>query len=680
MRTLICFIAFVVGCQSLLAQSDSTKVLDELIVSAYRADRSLLEVPASIGVVSTQQFNRFNNTSFLPAVNIVPGVRMEERSPGSYRFAIRGSSLRSPFGVRNVKFYWNGLPLTDGGGNTYLNLIDLDAVGKMEIIKGPGASLYGAGTGGVVLLNTPDAEKQFNLSASMVGGSYGLFRFQAGVTALVTKKSDVQLRLGSQGSNGYRQQTAMSRFSTGIDWNYHINSRNSIATTVLTSMLNYETPGGLTEAQYADDPRQARPATATLPGAVEQKAAVTNNTVYAATMYEHDWSGPWTTRVGLFASNTEFENPTIRNYELRSEQNWGGRTETQVRVEGRIKTKISFGAEYQNFFSPLSVYANNGGNKGNLQQDDELQSRTGLLFAQSELELPRNFFATVGASTNFLRYQFKRTSVEPAIEQQRNFDVGFFPRIALLKKIRFVSVFASVSDGFSPPSLAEVRPSTGNFNNTLKAERGLNYEGGIRGSVLQNRLKFEATRYYFYLRNAIVIQRTPDNADYFVNAGKTRQSGTEVNVTWQPRWETAFVRSLNLTLSGTHTEYYFDDYVQDGVDFSGNKLTGVAPGYLSLLLDVGTKVGFYMNTTVNYSEHTPLNDANTFYASSFWLLGARAGYKTRSTFLPFEVFAGIDNAFDKKYSLGNDLNAAGNRFFNAAMGRNYYAGLRISLH
>jgi iron complex outermembrane receptor protein len=43
------------------------------------------------------------------------------------------------------------------------------------------------------------------------------------------------------------------------------------------------------------------------------------------------------------------------------------------------------------------------------------------------------------------------------------------------------------------------------------------------------------------------------------------------------------------------------------------------------------------------------------------------------------VFAGIDNALDEKYSLGNDLNAFGGRYYNAAMPRNYYAGLSITL-
>jgi iron complex outermembrane receptor protein len=43
-----------------------------------------------------------------------------------------------------------------------------------------------------------------------------------------------------------------------------------------------------------------------------------------------------------------------------------------------------------------------------------------------------------------------------------------------------------------------------------------------------------------------------------------------------------------------------------------------------------------------------------------------------------DLFAGVDNATNKRYSLGNDLNAAGNRYYNAAAGRNFYAGLKVS--
>src|SRR5690606_17385382 len=115
-------------------------------------------------------------------VNNIPGVRMEERSPGSYRFSIRGSLLRSPFGVRNVKFYLSDFPLTDAGGNTYLNSLDINTMHSLRVLKGPASGLFGANTGGVVILDpfAKTTEQPLNLSLSMAGGSFGLFQQQAG--------------------------------------------------------------------------------------------------------------------------------------------------------------------------------------------------------------------------------------------------------------------------------------------------------------------------------------------------------------------------------------------------------------------------------------------------------------------------------------------------------------------
>ena len=134
--------------------SSTGKTLQEVVVRAYEQNRKLSDVGAAIGWVGQSQLNRFSNTNILPAVNTVPGVRMEERSPGSYRLNIRGSSLRSPFGVRDVKIYYNEIPLTDPGGNTYLNELGFYNFQSIEIIKGPAGSLYGAGIGGAMLIHS----------------------------------------------------------------------------------------------------------------------------------------------------------------------------------------------------------------------------------------------------------------------------------------------------------------------------------------------------------------------------------------------------------------------------------------------------------------------------------------------------------------------------------------------
>lgn len=651
--------------------ADTVRLLKEVTVQAYASDRPLNEVAAAIGTVKAENLNRFGNTSFVPVFNALPGVRMEERSPGSYRFSIRGSMLRSPFGVRNVKFYWNGLPLTDGGGNTYLNLLDFSSLGNAEVIKGPAGSLYGAGTGGVVLLNTPlVAQSQVQLSAQT--GSYEMQRLQI---LAETKSENVlsSMRYVHHQSDGYRDQSSLRRDAVNADMSFLIDADNTLSTTIFYTDLSYQTPGGLTLAQYDAAPRQARPASTTLPGAVEQQAAVYNKTFYGGVSYQHEWSEGWSSRVGVFSSTTDFKNPSIRNYETRSERNLGARTENQYKFDRTgWKGKFTFGGEFQRLASPILVTDNDKGAPGTqIFSRDDITSLLALGFAQAELDLPKQFFLTLGGSLNYLQYEDKRLAVNPVEIDVRKFNPVFSPRIALLKKFSpDFSAYLSVSKGFSPPSVAEVIPSTGVYNPGLNPETGWSYEAGARGNIF-NTLAFTMALYSFHLRETIVIQRDANGADYFVNAGSTLQRGVEFSLAWSRTFAST---SLRFWTSLTFSNYRFGDYVNDGNDYSGNKLTGVTPLIFVLGGDVIVQKGLYVSLTGTYTGRMPLNDANTDFASHSVLLGTRLGYKVSKKF-PLEFFAGVDNALDQRYSLGNDLNATGGRYYNAAPGRNYYGGV-----
>ena len=677
--TLLLIQLFVIG-RAQDPGGDSTRLLNEIVIEAYETNRQLNEVPASIGILQKTELERFSNTSVLPAVNIVPGVRMEERSPGSYRFSIRGSSLRSPFGVRNVKAYWNGLPFTDGGGNTYLNLLDFSSIGSLEIIKGPGGSLYGAGTGGVLLMKSPEV-KQSQIQASAVAGSYGLQRYMVG-GQLRQDNVSANLQFAHHRSDGYREQTALERNALNADVKFRAGDKGTVTSTVMYSDLYYETPGGLNRAQFEANPRQARPPSTSL-GAVEARAAVTNETIYGGLLYDHDWNNQWTTTVGIYAGHSAFENPTIRNYESRDETNYGLRTHTDYtlfRDQSSIGGKITFGAEYQYFISPISVFDNDGaGNPGALQVEDEVASKAGLVFFQGDIEFPGEVFITLGASANFLHYSFVRIAPTPPVEQERTFDVVVSPRVAVLKKFsENISLFASYSDGFSPPSLAEIRPSTNTFSNSLNAESGRNVELGVRGEAAGRRLGYDLVLYDFSLRNTIVVQRNAEGADYFVNAGKTSQRGLEAMVNYDLGHDDRLLSVFKIWASYAYQHYRFKEYIVVDEDFSGNALTGVAPTIFSSGLDIVLNKKFTTNISMNYVDHIPLNDANTNFAEAYVLLGARVGWNTafRET-SRINIFAGIDNALDEVYSLGNDLNAFGGRYYNTAMPRNYYAGVNI---
>ncbi len=659
---------------------DTARVLAPVLIHAYGNERADRHVAASVGNVDSTALRRFTPRSLLPAFNTIPGVRMEERSPGSYRFSIRGSLLRSPFGVRNVKVYWNGLPLTDGGGNTYLNLLDFGAVGSAEVIKGPASSLYGAGTGGVVLLHSPVvARDETELSGSL--GSYGFRRI---ALSHQIHRPDLTLRLHAafQHADGYREQAEMKRFAFHGDLVFPAGEWGVINATFFYSNLYYQTPGALTREQFEANPRQARPAAGPNPSAVDQKAAVYNATPYVGISYERDWNATTTTTVGVFGAHASFSNPAVRNYEERAETNAGIRTETRWRFGGDRAHRLTFGGEVQYFTGPLTVFDNNFGQRGAIQTDDDLSATLGSIFVQAQWEIFDDAFLTLGGSLNTVNYGFVRTVPAPRVDQNKSFDPFFSPRIAVLKTLgEHVSIFANISRGFSPPSLAEVRPSTNAFNETLQAERGTSYEMGMRGATREKMFAWELVGYDFSLRETIIVQRLPDGADYFINAGRTSQRGLEMMVSWQPREDAdGFISGLKVWTAHAYNHYRFLEYVNDNRDYAGNRLTGVPRHVNTSGLDVTFLKKIYMNTTSSVVSRIPLNDANDIYADAYVLLGFRAGYQGRLGGHRVDFFAGADNILDQRYSLGNDLNAvAGARYFNAAMPRNYCAGFKLKL-
>ena len=136
---LLCFLSELSFAQE--AEPDSARILESVMVTAFEQYAHVSQSPIAISVLNFNKADQYNKTSLLSGFNSVAGVRMEERSPASYRINIRGSSLRSPFGVRNVKVYWNNIPVTDPGGNTYFNQFAFNNFSTIEIYKGPVSSM-----------------------------------------------------------------------------------------------------------------------------------------------------------------------------------------------------------------------------------------------------------------------------------------------------------------------------------------------------------------------------------------------------------------------------------------------------------------------------------------------------------------------------------------------------------
>ena len=664
--------------QNTIADTLQNQLLPEVIVRAFEQNRGIKDVPAAVNYVGRQQLSRYNNTSVVSALNATAGVRMEERSPGSYRLNIRGSSLRSPFGVRNVKVYYNKIPFTDPGGNTYLNQLGFYNFNSIEVLKGPGSSLYGAGTGGVMLVESDDHKGEDGVTVDYAAGSFGLRNLH--LTAFAGKETNKNiLSFQHQESNGFRDHSALERTVLTYETNNQTSENNKLTTTFLYGNLFYKTPGALTTDEFSKNPKSARPRAGTSPGAAEANAAIYQKMIFAGLSNENLFTKNWKNVTSVYAAYTKMDNPAIRNFARNNQPHVGGRSLFEFKktlTAGELNWVA--GAELQQSFNTAKVYKNRGGQTDSLQSDDEINIQNYFVFSQAGYSINRWMF-TAGLSLNKSKLSFTRLSKVPATALNINFGNQLAPRVSALYKISTeVSAFVSWSQGFSPPTADELFPTGSLVNPGLSAERGNNFEVAIKGYALKRKLSFDIDGFYFRLNNAVVQRRDAFGGDFYTNAGSTRQTGIESQLSWNVL---STYQKPQLVLWVSHSMYNFKykDFKQLTNDYSGNRLPGVPRQNVTAGIDFTPGNGFYVNIVNQYLGSVALNDANTAYGKAFYLLSAKAGYKLAYKKLLINFYGGAENLTNASYSLGYDINAFGGRYYNAAAGRNYYGGLSVSL-
>lgn len=663
---------------------DSVQKMEEVTVRAYLSEQAILQVPSSVSLISAKQLGNQPGISMLPALNSAPGVRMEERSPGSYRLSIRGSALRSPFGVRNVKIYLDEFPLTDAGGNTYLNLIDVNSVHNMEVLKGPDGSLFGANSGGVLLLNPTDKKNEGSWAqAGISGGSFGLFQEQIAFQKKF-KNQYLNFNQSYQKSDGYREHSAMNRNFSQLMYRLNYAKSNQLKILAFYSDLEYKTPGGLTLAQYNANPKAARPSTQTVAGPVAQQARIENQTLYAGIVNESTISRNLRHVLAVFGSSTDYLNPFITNYEIRKENTGGIRTyfELKGNEEGAINWKWNAGLELQSTSADIANYTNNKGVKGTLQAQDDIISNQFFYFTRFSVNFNEKLSAEAAASLNYNNYKFSK-DFYVGTTFTRKFNPELMPRLALSYKLSDnLALRSSISRGYSPPTIAEVRASDNKINPNIESETGWNYEAGFRLRNRNDRLWLDASIFQYKLVNAIVRRVNANDTEFYLNAGGTKQSGIETQASYwliEPGSK-GLINGLQIQNSYTLSRYFFDDYINGTANYSGNRLTGTPRSVIINGLDIQLQKNFYVFAQHNFTSKIALNDANSVYAKAFHLVHFKAGWKTGQIGKTrLDVFAGIDNLLNETYSLGNDLNAFGGRFFNAAASRNFFAGMKVRL-
>jgi iron complex outermembrane receptor protein len=163
------------------------------------------------------------------------------------------------------------------------------------------------------------------ITLEIIGGSYGLRSVFSSINFGDNMRQN-NIELSQTQADGYRQQSAMRR--SNLAWHSKIkaNEKQTLMAHFWYTDLEYQTPGALTQQEFDQNPKAARPAVGILPSAEQAHAAIYQKNVLAGFVNEQKLGKSWQNTTALYGSFSQIKNPAIRNYEHRSEPHFGGRS------------------------------------------------------------------------------------------------------------------------------------------------------------------------------------------------------------------------------------------------------------------------------------------------------------------------------------------------------------------
>lgn len=148
---------------ALAAEDGKTAVstVEEIVVTAQKREQTLIDIPQSISVVSGDMLETHQASSFADYLKLVPGLQLVQSTPGQGRLVMRGVNTGGV--ASTVAVYMDETPFGSSSGlvNGAVLAGDFDTfdVARVEVLRGPQGTLYGASSMGGLLkfvTNTPD--------------------------------------------------------------------------------------------------------------------------------------------------------------------------------------------------------------------------------------------------------------------------------------------------------------------------------------------------------------------------------------------------------------------------------------------------------------------------------------------------------------------------------------------
>ncbi len=651
----ICTILLLSGCSSVYAIEEQDNEQDIVIsVTSTREDKPLSEVPASIGIIDKRNIDETKPSHPSEILNQIPGVYINVTGGEGHMTAIR-----QPTTTKAVYLYLeDGIPTRSTGffNHNALYEVNIPQSESIEIIKGPGTSLYGSDAiGGVinVLTVAPPEEKQS--SVNLETGSFGWKRLLAD-TGNSDDDSGYIASFNMTKSDGWRSDTEYDRSSANIRVDNFLDNGASLKTIFSATNVNQQTAGSsrLLQDDYLNNPElnytpiSYRKVKAYRLSSAYEKGD--NKKSISITPYlRHN-------TMGLLPNWSLSYDPAI--YET-SNDSLGVLVKHRLNLDsGKAVLITGVDIDYSpGHYTQYKIDTTKTGNiytsytVADIQYDYDVNFSAVSPYIHYEYAVSPAMRISTGARYDFMNYEYdnKLTTLNTG-SHRRPEDTTirfnhFSPKLGMTYQIsKNINSFVNYRHAFRAPSNTQLFRQ-GRAENTvdLKPIKVDSYEVGLRGKTV-SKFSYTISLYYMTKQDDILTFRNPDGTRETVNAGETSHKGVELGL------GKVFTKSVKLNFAASYAVHRYEDWRPNSTtNYSGNEMES-APRII-----INARLSYRPDSLPDLKIEPEwvhlgsywMDQANTQKYAGHDLLNIRVGYTLGKK---SKLYARVMNLTNKKYA------------------------------
>lgn len=614
----------------------------------------------------------------------VPGIQVWESDPSGIQIGIAARGL-SPNRSWEFNIRQNGYDIAAdpfGYPEAYYNP-QLQAVQRIEVVRGQGSLQYGPQFGGLVnyiLRNGSDVNNKIEFETQQTVGSNVMFNSFNAIGGK-TKKWHYYSFFDHRNGDGWRSN---SRYYTNAAYGtatYLLSQKVKLTAEVMHSHIRSQQPGGLTDVQLEQDPQQSFRSRNWFDISWTTPAFILN--------YQLSNKTRWNTKLFATIGNRNsvgfLQTITVKDSINLATGQYNSRTLQADRyrnlgLESRFLTDYSLAGMKNTLSAGLRLYtgttfrqADGKGTTGsdydmtvtgNYPRDIEFASANAAIFAENIFRITDKLLIIPGIRFEWLkgtasgRNGYASNGSEILLQNITRSRSFVLAGIGTEYHIANTELYANFSQAYRPIQFANLQapPTTDVVDQELKDSRGYNIDLGYRGKV-KNYLQFDVSVFYLQYNNRIGTVTVAGTPSYrlITNVGNSTSKGFEGYAEFNP-WR-AFVKNTkgDIILFGSYgyTDAKYSTEHKDAAT-KGKRVEnapmnifrgGITTGYKSFMFTAQLSYVDDAYSDANNTE-TPSANGNNGLIPSYTVIDLTAVYKINKS---LTLKAGINNLADTNY-------------------------------